>query len=159
MSVLPSKMCSRLCRWNVFVRCWWYSARTTWLYFACEWAPVDGRLFPLALRARSHSWLRKRKGDGLLTLTHSLTFPQTIQTDWEFSQAWTCDGPSMLTCSGESPPRQDTRMWRQRWTQVRPDVDLSGLRRYHLGGGDQLPDERKAWKISHLTWYLGAKHL
>ena len=50
---------------------------------------------------------------------------------------------AMLTCSRESSPRQDTSMWGKRWTQVRCHVHLSGIRRYHLIGGDQLPDRER----------------
>lgn len=77
---------------------------------------------------------------------YSSTFLQTIQTVWDVS-----DECVMLTCSRESPPRQDIGVWGQRWAQVRSHVDLSSLRSYHLSGRNQLPDERKTRQISYLT--------
>lgn len=47
---------------------------------------------------------------------------------------------AMLTCSGERSPRQHIGMGRQRWTQVRSHMHLSAIGRYHLRGGNQLPE-------------------
>lgn len=64
---------------------WWYSARNTWLYFACEWALVAGQQFPWALRVRSHTQLRNRKKQtGCQCLSPRIKKRQAV---WELSQA------------------------------------------------------------------------